>query len=169
MVNPLQEQIGVHLHGQERWNFSEARHGRAESGITEGPSAIGNLVLIFFDREANATTEDLRHALEKSSGKNLKDFFARWVYGAGHPRYQLGLGSMERASVAVIFVNLRQLQDGEAFLDPVPIEFTVNGQKKLETIYPKGKVTSVTIRLNANPTSVEIDPDGTLLKEVVSR
>ena len=119
-------------------------------------------------RDANATTEDLRGALEKSSGKNLKDFFARWVYGAGHPRYQLGWGSMERASVAVIFVELRQLQDGEAFLDPVPIEFTVNGKKKVETIYPKGKVTRVTIRLNANPTSVEIDPDGTLLKEVVA-
>ena len=47
-------------------------------------------------REANATTEDLRSALEKSSGKNLKDFFARWIYGAGHPRYELSWGSMER-------------------------------------------------------------------------
>jgi aminopeptidase N len=120
-------------------------------------------------RDANATTEDLRGALEKSSGKNLKDFFARWVYGAGHPRYQLGLGSMERASFAVIFVDLKQLQDGEAFLDPVPIEFTVNGKKKIETIYPKSKLTRVSIRLDANPTSAEIDPDGTLLKEVVSR
>src|SRR5438105_3061116 len=38
---------------------------------------------------ANASTEDLRGALEKSSGKNLKEFFARWVYGTGHPRYQV--------------------------------------------------------------------------------
>jgi aminopeptidase N len=119
-------------------------------------------------REANATTEDLRDALEKSSGKNLKEFFARWVYGAGHPRYQLEWGSMERRAGASLTVDLKQLQDGEAFLDPVPIEFTVNGQKKLETIYPRGKLTRVSIRLNANPTSVEIDPDGTLLKEVVA-
>jgi len=117
-------------------------------------------------REANATTEDLRGALEKSSGKNLKDFFARWVYGAGHPRYQLEWGSMERHAGAFLTVNLKQLQDGEAFLDPVPIEFTVNGQKKRETVYPKGKLTTVQIRLDANPTSAEIDPDGTLLKEV---
>jgi aminopeptidase N len=118
-------------------------------------------------REANATTEDLRGALEKSSGKNLKEFFARWVYGAGHPRYQLGWGSMERRAGASLTVELKQLQDGEAFLDPVPIEFTVNGKKKIETIYPKGKLTRVSIRLDANPTSAEIDPDGTLLKEVV--
>jgi aminopeptidase N len=119
-------------------------------------------------REANATTEDLRLALEKSSGKNLKEFFGRWVYGAGHPRYQLAWGSMERHAGAFLSVELKQLQDGEAFLDPVPIEFTVNGNKKREMIYPKGKLTNVSIRLDANPTSVEIDPDGTLLKEVVA-
>jgi len=120
-------------------------------------------------RDANATTEDLRGALEKSSGKNLKEFFARWIYGAGHPRYQLEWGSTERRAGASLTVELKQLQDGEAFLDPVPIEFTVNGQKKIETIYPKGKLTRVSIRLDASPTSAVIDPDGTLLKEVVAR
>jgi aminopeptidase N len=120
-------------------------------------------------REANATTEDLRRALEKSSGKNLKEFFDRWVYGSGHPRYQLWWGSMERRAGAFLMVELRQLQDGDAFLDPVPIEFTVNGQRKLETIQPTGKITKVNIRLESNPTSSEIDPDGALLKEVVGQ
>lgn len=120
-------------------------------------------------RDANATSEDLRGALEKSSGKNLKEFFDRWVYDAGHPRYQLWFGSMEGRAGAFVTVDLKQLQDGEAFLDPVPIEFTVNGKKKLETIYPKDKITRINIRLDGNPTSVEIDPDGTLLKEVISR
>jgi aminopeptidase N len=118
-------------------------------------------------REANATTEDLRGALEKSSGQNLKEFFARWVYGSGHPRYQLTMGSTERRSVAVVVAHLNQLQDGDAFLDPVPVEFTVNGKKTRETIYPKGKLTEVSIRLDAAPSSADIDPDGTLLKEVV--
>jgi aminopeptidase N len=119
-------------------------------------------------REANATTEDLREALERSSGKNLKEFFARWVYGAGHPIYQLSWGSMERSAGASVTVQLKQLQNGEAFLDPVQVEFIVNGQKKHETIYPKSKLTSVSIRLDANPTSAEIDPNGILLKEVVA-
>jgi aminopeptidase N len=119
-------------------------------------------------REANATTEDLRRALEKSSDKNLKDFFARWIYGAGHPRYQVLWQPKERKDVAVISVELKQLQDGEAFLDPVPVEFTINGKKRRETIYPRGKTTKVSIRLDGLPASVEIDPDGTLLKEVVT-
>lgn len=119
-------------------------------------------------REANATTEDLRSALEKSSGKNLKEFFGRWIYGAGHPRYQLSWGSMERASKTSVVVRLNQLQEDEPFLDPVPIVFTVNGKPELRTIYPKGKLTTTTIQLPGNPSSATIDPDDTLLKEVIN-
>jgi hypothetical protein len=66
-------------------------------------------------------------------------------------------------------IILQQVQSGEAFLDPVPIKYTVNNQTKTETIYPKGKLTRVSLSAKANPASVEIDPDRTLLKEVVSR
>ena len=116
-------------------------------------------------RDANATTEDLRGALEKSSGKDLKQFFARWIYGAGHPIYEV---TSERKGNSLTII-LKQVQSGEAFLDPVPIEFTVNGQKKIETIYPKSKLARASFGLKANPSSVEIDPNGTLLKEVVSK
>jgi aminopeptidase N len=119
-------------------------------------------------RDGNATTEDLRQALEQSSGKNLKDFFARWVYGSGHPRYQLDWGSMERHAGVFLTLNLKQIQNDGAFLDPLPIEFVVNGKKQQQTIFPKGKLTTVSIRLDANPTSIQIDPDETLLKETVT-
>ncbi len=118
-------------------------------------------------REANASTEDLRNALEKSSGKNLKEFFARWIYGSGHPRYELGWSSMERRAATSVVIRLNQVQEGEAFLDPVSVEFTVNGKAERRTIYPKDKSTTITIQLPANPTAVKIDPDDTLLKEVV--
>ena len=116
---------------------------------------------------ANATSEDLRKALEKTSGKDLKEFFARWIYGAGHPRYELSWASPERASAPSLIVELKQIQDGEPFLDPVPIEFTVNGKTERRTIYPTGKLTNTSIRLPAHPTAAKIDPDDTLLKEVV--
>ena len=65
-------------------------------------------------------------------------------------------------------ITIDQIQDGEAFLDPVPIEIVVNGQKIKRTIYPKGKLASLTIRLSGKPTSTKLDPDETLLKEVVT-
>jgi aminopeptidase N len=119
-------------------------------------------------KEANATTEDLRAALEKSSGKDLKQFFQRWVYGDGDPRYELSWGSMERASVTNVTIRLIQLQAGDAFLDPVPVEFTVSGKNVRRTIVPTGKSTQTTVQLPGNPSAVTIDPDGTLLKEVSS-
>ena len=120
-------------------------------------------------REANATTDDLRVALEKASGKDLKDFFARWVYGAGHPQYQLQWNSKNTQNAVFLTVTLEQTQAGEPFLDPVPIEFIVNGKKQQQTIYPKTKLTTTEIRLDANPTSVQLDPDETLLKEVIAK
>ncbi len=116
-------------------------------------------------RDANATTEDLRRAVETSSGKNLKEFFARWVYGAGHPVYELSSDS--RADSLTIM--LKQIQSGEAFLDPVPIEITNGETKQRITIWPQGKLASAHVRIKGQPTSIQIDPDGTLLKEVASR
>ncbi len=116
-------------------------------------------------REANATTEDLRRALEKTSGRNLKEFFARWIYGAGHPRYQVRWGLTRRGTL--LRVTVSQIQNGDAFLDPMPIEIVVNGQKIKRTLYPKSKLAALTIRLSGKPTSTKFDPDETLLKEVI--
>src|SRR5256714_15334090 len=120
-------------------------------------------------REANATTEDLRAALERASGKDLKDFFARWIYGTGHPQYQLQWNSKNAQNAVFLTVTLEQTQAGEPFLDPVPIEFTVNGKKQQQTIYPRTRITTTEIRLDANPTAVQLDPDETLLKEVIAK
>ena len=37
-------------------------------------------------------TDDLRRAFEETSGRDLTPFFARWVYGAGVPAYQVSWG-----------------------------------------------------------------------------
>jgi aminopeptidase N len=116
-------------------------------------------------REANATSEDLRRALEKSSGKDLKEFFARWVYGAGHPVYELA-SDFRGGSLTI---TLQQTQSGDAFLDPVPIEIITGETKQRTTIRPKGKLASMRVDARGKPTSIQVDPDGTLLKEVASR
>ena len=117
--------------------------------------------------EKNATTEDLRAALEKSSGKSLKDFFSRWVYGAGHPRYQVRWDFSESSIGSTVRATITQLQDGEAFADPLPIEITVNGEKIKRIMYPRGKVATTTINVRGRPTATLFDPGDTLLKEVI--
>lgn len=120
-------------------------------------------------RDGNATTEDLRKALEKSSGKTLREFFARWVYGSGHPVYELTSGAAELAGGGNdLTILLKQTQEGAVFLDPVPIEITNGGEKIRITIQPKGKVATAHIRARSGPISIQVDPEQTLLKEVVS-
>ena len=120
--------------------------------------------------DGNATTEDLQQALEKASGENLHEFFARWVYGAGHPVYELSSGASELSGAGqFLTITLRQTQVGEAFLDPVTIEITNGGMKQRTLIRPKGKVASVRVRTKGPPTSIQIDPDEMLLKEIVGK
>jgi aminopeptidase N len=112
---------------------------------------------------ANATTEDLRTALEKSSGKDLKEFFQRWIYDSGHPQYELSIDWSGKDGKAT-FV-LKQVQPGNAFLDPVPIVFATSSGNEQLTITPAGAITTKVVKAKSKPTSVQIDPQNTLLKQ----
>jgi aminopeptidase N len=113
-------------------------------------------------KEATATTEDLRTALEKASGKDLSGFFKRWVYESGHPKYQLSWQWRQRREVTLV---LRQIQSGNAFLDHVPITITTASGKREVLLKPAGKEVVETIQLTEMPKSIEVDPRNTLLKE----
>jgi aminopeptidase N len=120
-------------------------------------------------RNATASSEDLRAALEQASGKKLKDFFARWVYGSGHPIYELDWGTEEFAGAgASLVVKLNQKQPDQVFLDPVTIEVLSGTVKKRFVIQPTGKLTVKRFPFKQAPTEIKLDPDETLLKEVVS-
>jgi len=121
--------------------------------------------------EANATTDDLREALEKASGENLNKFFARWVYGSGHPQYELLWDwKVHTEKSGTLTITLLQTQAGDAFLDPVPVLIEVRGfGTSREMIKPTGKSTSQQFSILRQPQAVRIDPDETLLREVVSR
>ena len=112
---------------------------------------------------ANATTEDLRAALEKASGKDLRAFFTRWVYDSGHPQYELTWQWTPRNGLRL---ELKQVQVGNAFLDPISLSVTTASGTRDLVLRPNGKVFTETIRSSEKPTGIELDPHNTLLKEV---
>jgi aminopeptidase N len=114
--------------------------------------------------DSTATTEDLRAAFEKASGKDLKDFFERWIYKSGHPIYQV---SWKQVSNSSIEITLRQLQADEAFLQPVTIEILTNKGAQRVTISPADKETSIKVK-TAKPKKITVDPDEFILKKVVN-
>ena len=114
-------------------------------------------------KESTATTEDLRVALERSSHKNLRSFFDRWVYKAGHPIYR---ASWTEKSNGVIEITLAQTHDDEAFLQPVTVEVISSAGKRRFQIVPTGKDAKITVR-SPKPERITVDPDESILKEVV--
>ncbi len=113
-------------------------------------------------KETTATTEDLRVALEKASGKDLSGFFKRWIYESGHPKYQLSWEWRQKREVRLV---LRQLQSGNAFLDHVPITIITAKGKRDVILKPTSKEVVETVQLTDPPTSIEVDQRNTLLKE----
>jgi aminopeptidase N len=121
--------------------------------------------------EANATTEDLRDALEKTSGQNLHGFFTRWVYGTGHPIYQMSWTSKDVTEKNVsVTITLNQMQPGDPFLDPVPVEIVTRGiGTSRVTITPTGRTATAQFTFPREPEAVRLDPDETLLREIMGK
>jgi aminopeptidase N len=113
-------------------------------------------------KDGIASTEDLRAALEKASGKDLKDFFQRWVYDSGHPKYELS-SQWQRGELRLV---LQQVQVGNAFFDPVPITIRTAKETSDVLLTPTGKESITTVRLKERPMNIEVDPRNTILKEV---
>lgn len=117
-------------------------------------------------KEGNANTEDLREAMEKASGLDLKEFFTRWVYKSGHPRYEATWSWSQTAGEGgTLNLTLNQMQRDEAFLTPLTVEFVIPGNKtKRELIRPTAKEYVARFTLPTRPAAVRIDPDEFVLK-----
>jgi len=114
-------------------------------------------------RGSLASTEDLRAAFEKASGQDMKGFFARWVYGAGHPSYQL-LWTWNAKSNRLRLV-LEQTQSDDAFPNVVPVEIVNGLSKRRIIIKPRNKRTVDEFKLDVAPTSLVVDPENVILDE----
>jgi aminopeptidase N len=109
-----------------------------------------------------ASTEDLRASLEKASGKDLRGFFARWVYDSGHPQYELKWYWLGKKELRLV---LSQLQPGNAFADPIHLTISTAKGKRDVVLKPTGKLFIERIPLRDQPLTLDLDPDNRLLDE----
>ncbi|HKP47393.1 MAG TPA: M1 family metallopeptidase [Pyrinomonadaceae bacterium] len=110
-----------------------------------------------------ASTDDLRQAFEAVSGRNLREFFQRWIYEAGHPHYQLSW-SWNRKTKRTRLV-LVQTQADAVFPNAVPIELISASKSQRLIIKPSARRTSMEVSTRTLPSSVMIDPDNVILDE----
>lgn len=117
----------------------------------------------YYDAHKNstATTEDLRTALENASGKDLRAFFARWVYDSGHPQYELSWQWLRNE----LRLELKQTQPGNVFLDPVQVTISTASGTQDIMLKPTDKLLLHTVPIKQKPERIELDPRNILLDE----
>ena len=111
-----------------------------------------------------ASTEDLRAAFEKASGKDLRGFFTRWVYDSGHPQYELKWFWLGKKELRVV---LTQKQPGNAFVDPIHLTISTARGKRDVVLKPTGKLFIERIPLRDSPIKLDLDPNNQLLDESI--
>ena len=150
LLNPNNYQKGAWVLHMLRSNLGDAAFFRGIRAYYEA------------HKSSVATTEDLRAALEKSSGKDLRAFFARWVYDTGHPQYELKWFWLGKKELRVV---LSQIQSGNGFVDPVHITISTAKGKRDVVLKPTGKLFIERIPLRDKPVQIDFDPDNRLLDE----
>jgi len=113
----------------------------------------------------NATTEDLRHALEGATGIELERFFRQWLYRPGMPDLRVTWGWDETARQAVL--DVEQAQPAEAYETDVDLAFRIGEAVERRTVSLTAAKASFRMPLPGRPDAVDVDPDGWLLHTAV--
>ena len=118
-------------------------------------------------RDANASTDDLRRAMEEASGQDLRWFFQQWLHRNLSPALN-GSWSYDAATKKVV-IELAQTQAGEVYRLPLDISIvpdSVGQPPRLTRI----ELTQVKQRFELTsdraPKDVLLDPNTTVLMDV---
>jgi aminopeptidase N len=117
-------------------------------------------------RNGNATTDDLRQAMEDASGQDLKWFFTQWLTRVDSPVLDGGW-SYDTAAKKII-INLTQTQAGDAYRMPMELGVMADSAgvpMRIEKIEMNRKRQLFEIAADHAPKSVVLDPNVWMLME----
>jgi aminopeptidase N len=135
-----------------------------------GDSAFFRGLRIYFHAHefANATSDDLRRALEQASGRDLKPFFDQWLRRPGYPILTVHWNYI--ATAQSMRVTVDQSDKFGYFRAPLTVEIhDVQGRTQRATVNVAPTAhTEVTIpvSLRGAPTQLVADPDVDLLAKI---
>jgi hypothetical protein len=113
--------------------------------------------------------DQLRHSFESVSGKNLQSFFDQWTQRTGAPAIQLAKAeTQEQNNQELLYLDIRQTQDGPAFSLKIPVAIWMEGASKpfIQTIAMHKKSQAFTFILPARTTAVRLDPYNDLFRKL---
>ncbi len=120
-------------------------------------------------RFATAAFDDVRHAFEQASGKQLGWFFDQWVKRTGAPQIRIDQALIAGSDDHSLSLTIAQTQDGDPYHLRVPVAITVEGvPEAVSTIVEMtGRTAEATITgLPGRPVRVDVDPGFDLFRRL---
>jgi aminopeptidase N len=113
----------------------------------------------------HATTADFRGAMERASGRDLRQFFDQWLTRGGLIRLQ---GDWQHDAIAgVVTVRLRQADAARLFTMPIQVAVYAAGNAvpTITTVEVSGPTHEFTVPVATTPDRVVLDPNQLVLLE----
>ena len=158
------ELFDVHLYEKGSWVLWMLRHVLGndlfEAGVHE---------YVRRHRGGLVVTEDLVRAMEDTSGRALGWFFDQWVFGGGHPEFEVSHRWHEDDGLVSLRVRQKQKTDDltHIFRMPVQVAFGLPGGRTevhLVEVGTRGPDDGFTFKLPGRPTWVRFDEGNRVLK-----
>ncbi len=117
----------------------------------------------------NVETNDLKIAIEESTGYNLKWFFDQWLYKAGYPIFDVNYTYDESKKVVKLKVEQIQPPDSltpEVFRTPVDVEIATKNGNKTYRIFIDKRKQEFEFEVDSKPLMVLFDKGNWILKDL---
>jgi aminopeptidase N len=110
-----------------------------------------------------AVSADLRRALERQAGTDLRWFFDQWVFSPGHPVLRFDWRWDDAAGEVVVELEQTQQRDWPTFRLPVELAFATPAGEVRRTAEMRERRQTFRFPLPAPPARATLDPAGWLL------
>lgn len=112
-----------------------------------------------------AVTADFERNMEQVSGRDLKTFFSKWIYGEGYPDYQLSWSMNANQWIRFSLTQTTSHPSVNFYEMPVPIRFVSAARDTTIVVDHRFSGQVFTYRLGFVPDTVMIDPDRWILSK----
>jgi len=117
-----------------------------------------------------ADTYDLIKAIEKATGRNLREFFDQWVFAAGYPEYKVTYTWDEGNKLATVKVEQRQKLEDDTGLFSMPIRFSFTfadgTTRDIDIAHVGDQTATLHFPLPDKPVMFRFDPENWILKKL---
>ncbi|BAO54999.1 M1 family aminopeptidase [Nonlabens marinus] len=108
---------------------------------------------------AYAKTEDFIRIVEQTSGVDLQEFFADWIYGEGHPSYQLRFKPEDNGQVKITVNQTTSHPSVSFFEGNVPLQLQGDGQMMKIVLDVAQNGQEFTVEVPFRVSDIIIDPE----------